>query len=265
MTDHPVRFVQISDIHHFGDLENSLLGVPTHKSFMALLDLLKKDTKQRDFILLTGDLSQDGSESSYLHVAEAIKQFTVPVYWVAGNHDNSEVMTHVYPRENINNLKHIILEHWHIILLDSHIHKHVEGHLDPVQLRFLQNCLDMYPEHHALVVFHHHPVSVGSAWLDKIGVNNPDDFWNRLSGHPKLKHILFGHVHQQVEGEKNGIKYFSTPATCIQFKKHSDQFALDELGPAYRWIELYPDGKLKTEVCRLNEYIGVFDNSAKGY
>jgi Icc protein len=265
MQDAPVRIIQISDIHHFADKDKSLLGVNTHDSFNALLAMFKKDPVRPNFLLLTGDLSQDGSEASYITVADMIKEFPVPAYWIPGNHDDSKMMAHVYPRETISNHKHIVLEHWHLILLDSHKPGYVEGYLDPLQLKFMQHCLELYPEHNAIIVFHHQPISVDCTWLDKLGVTNADELWAILKHYPSAHTILFGHVHQQYEGEKNGIKYYSVPSTCIQFKTKSDQFALEELPPAYRWIDLYPHGELKTGVCRAPSYVGVFDANAKGY
>lgn len=265
MKNQPLRFVQITDVHHFSDVNNTLLKVNTHDSFLAVAEMLKNDSKKPDFLLLTGDLSQDESEASYLHIADVINELPMPAYWIPGNHDDGKIMSSVYPRGNISNLKHIVLEHWHIILLDSQKPGAVEGYLDQVQLRFLQHCLDMYPEHQAMIVFHHSPVPVGCEWLDKIGLSNADQLWDILAHYPRVNTILFGHVHMQHEGEKNGIKYFSTPSTCIQFKTNSNQFALDNLPPAYRWFDLYPDGELKTGVCRLPAYVGEFDTSAKGY
>jgi Icc protein len=265
MMNAPLRIVQISDIHHFASKDKTLLGVNTHDSFCALLDLLKKESKQPDFILLTGDLSQDGSEISYIQVSDLIKSFPVPAYWVPGNHDDSNMMAHVFPRDTISNQKHIVLDKWHIILLDSHIQGRVEGHLSTSQLTFLQQCLESYPKHHAIIVFHHQPIPVGSAWLDKLGINNADALWDVLKQFQNVHTILFGHVHQQHEGKKNNINYFSLPSTCIQFKTNSEPFALEKLPPGYRWVDLYPNGELKTGVTRLADYVGFFDSDAKGY
>ena len=62
---------------------------------------------------------------------------------------------------------------------------------------------------------------------------------------------------------KKWYSVFSPPSTCIQFKRNSDEFALDFLPPGYRWINLYPDGRLETAVERYSAYVGVFDKNAK--
>jgi len=261
----PVRFIQISDTHLFTDDNRELLGVNTRQSFQAVIDLLHQKEKKMDFILLTGDLTQDYSPGAYISVADMLQSFNVPVYCVPGNHDDPKVMAQVYPRACVSMHKHIVLKNWHIILLNSHKHRSVEGYLDESQLTYLQYCLQAYPEHQALIVMHHHPINVGSAWLDKIGVMNASEFWQVLSQYPKVNSILFGHVHQIFEQIMNGVKCFSGPATCIQFMPRQDTFGIEYLPPGYRWIELHEDGSLDTGIERTDEYVGEFRKDAKGY
>lgn len=101
MDPKPVRIVQISDIHLYKDKNKELLGVKTHESFAAVLHLLKNATAVPDMVILTGDLSQDYSEQSYLIIADLIKEFHFPIYYIPGNHDDSNTMSRVYPRDNL--------------------------------------------------------------------------------------------------------------------------------------------------------------------
>ncbi len=265
MSDLPIRIVQISDIHLFGDKGGSLLGVKTQASFEAVLDLLKKDTNKPSLILITGDLSQDETETAYIRIADMISEFGIPVYCAPGNHDDSGVMKQIYPRKKMINDKHIILQNWDIIMLDSQKRGAVEGYLDASQLKYLKKCLEHDSKHHAIITLHHHPIQVGSAWLDNIGLKNADEFWKILKDYPRVNTILFGHVHQSVEHKKNDINCYAAPSTCIQFKKNNANFALDNVPPGYRWLDLYPDGRVKTGVHRVAHYIGEFHAHAKGY
>ncbi|MBV8802170.1 MAG: 3',5'-cyclic-AMP phosphodiesterase [Gammaproteobacteria bacterium] len=259
------RIVQMSDLHIFADKEKSLLGVETHKSLSAVIDLIKTDPVSPDIILLTGDLSQDNSEKSYLNIIDLFQELPAPVYCLPGNHDDIDIMTRFFPQRNISDLKNIVLDHWQIILLNSQKTGAVEGFLDELQLEFMQECLKKYPMHHAIIAFHHQPIMVGSAWLDNLGLKNADVFWDILKSFPQVKTILFGHVHQAFTGQKNGINIYSTPSTCIQFKPNVADFALDPLPPAYRWMDLKSNGELETGIIRCANYIGQFDENAKGY
>src|SRR5258706_263616 len=83
-------------------------------------------------------------------------------------------------------------------------------------LDLLEDCLKKYPAHHAIVAFHHQPLPVGATWLDMIGLQNADELWAILAQYPNSHTILFGHVHQEFQAEKNGIRCYSTPSTCVQ-------------------------------------------------
>lgn len=265
MPGNSLRIVLLTDTHLFENKEKILLGVRTQESYQAVLELIKADDVKPDLILHAGDLTQDASEASYIRLEDELSVFDVPIYCVPGNHDDCQVMQKVYPRGMLSVHKQLVHEGWQIILLDSHVHGKVHGHLGETELDFLEKALNEYPDHRAILVLHHQPVTVGSKWLDKIGLTNADEFWGLLSRYPQVCTILFGHVHQQFEGEKNNIKYYSTPSTCIQFKTKSPRFALDELAPGYRVIDLYSDGTLKTEVRRTAHYVGIFEPHAKGY
>ncbi len=264
MDEVPFRIVQMSDMHLFVDVEQALLGVKTQESFDAVVDFLKADQRP-DLIILSGDLSQDGSKAAYIRLADQLKEFPIPIYYVVGNHDDTRNLNSAYPLGSITHHCHIVLKNWHIILLNSQKPGAVEGFLDASQLTFLQHCLQMYPEHHAIVVCHHQPIPVGCEWLDRLGLTNAAELWAVLNQFSHVNTVLFGHVHQEHAGKKNGIQYYSPPSTCIQFKTNSAKFALEKLPPGYRWIDIFSDGTLKTGIRRVAEYVGGFDADAKGY
>ncbi len=259
------RIIQLSDTHLFADSEQSLLGVNTQQSFQAVIDLLQQDKNKIDFIIHTGDITQDYSEAAYIRLADKLKPFNVPIYCVPGNHDDPKVMAKIYPRDMISDRRHIVLKHWQIILLDSHKSGSVAGYLDSAQLNYLNHCLQAYPELHAIVTFHHHPMSVGSRWLDNIGLINANEFWQVIAHYPNVHTVLFGHVHQIFEKKVKGTQCYSAPSTCIQFKRKQDHFGLEKLPPGFRWLQLYEEGRLETGVKRVAEYVGQFDENTKGY
>lgn len=265
MAQSPLRVIQVSDIHLFTDPEKDLLGVKTLDSFKAVFDLVCQYKDETDIIILSGDLSQDGSRKSYEQVAAAFNQLNLPIYFVPGNHDNPTVLPRVFPSGMVSDSKHLIFKHWQLILLDSQIPGSVPGMLGPSQLRFLQTSLTMHPTLHAAVMFHHQPVPVGCKWLDNLGLQNTDELLKIMSRFHMARTIVFGHVHQEFDGDLNGIRCFSPPSTCIQFKRNSDKFALEKLPPGFRKITFHDNGEIETEVIRVAEYVGNFDPKATGY
>lgn len=265
MNDHPTRILQISDPHLMADVSKTLLGVNTQESLEAVLNLITQKPIPADLILLTGDLSQDAHEAAYRRLASMMERFHVPMYCIPGNHDHVGLMDSIFPLGGISTQRHVVLKSWQLIMLNSQKPGEVGGHLDASQLSHLVHCLEKFPEHEAVVVFHHHITPIGSAWLDNLGVDNPDDFWAIAKRFPKIRCVVTGHVHQASEHIVHGIPCYTVPSTCIQFKRHQDHFGIEKLPPGCRLITLYPNGFFETEVFRVSEYVGFFDENATGY
>lgn len=263
--DGVVELLQITDTHLFADKDTDLLGIATYHSCRAVVDAVHSDPMPRDAILATGDLSQDHSPESYAHFTQLMSELSPPVYWLPGNHDDAPVMQQMLDMAGISNAKHLLFDHWQLLLLDTQLCGKVHGELSAGQLAMLEQAISQYPQHHLLVAVHHQAVPVGCAWLDQHDLKNADAFKAVLARHQSSTAVLFGHVHQGFDEVHEGIRYLASPSTCIQFKPLSDEFALDTTAPGWRALSLYPDGRLSTQVWRLPPAAFVPDFSAKGY
>jgi Icc protein len=99
---------------------------------------------------------------------------------------------------------------------------------------------------------HHPPISVASAWLDRIMLQNADELAAVLESAPQVRGIFCGHVHQEFDGKLGAIPVFTTPATGIQFAPRTDALQFDKLPPGFRVIDLDGD-EFHTRVVRLPE------------
>lgn len=259
------KILQLTDMHLFGDPNLRLLGVNTDDTFNAVFDLARQICPNPDMLCLTGDISQDETVAAYKRIAEKISVYHCPKYWVPGNHDDTEFIEQVFPKFHIQLQKHMVLEHWQVIMLDSKKLNAVEGHMDEEQFELLEESLSGHPEHHALIFMHHHPVPVGSHWLDNLMLMNADKFWEAISVYNNVKVIVCGHVHQDFSIRYKNVPFYSTPSTCFQFKKNSTTFSVDDLMPGFRILELHEDGTFKTEVYRIENFELLIDGSLKGY
>ncbi|MFH7564416.1 3',5'-cyclic-AMP phosphodiesterase [Oceanimonas smirnovii] len=260
-----IELSQITDTHLFADTEGDLLGVPTWHSCRAVVNAMKEELAGCDAILATGDLSQDQSPASYRHFVSMMAELTPPVFWLPGNHDEAPVMQAELDGAGIHQAKHLLGEHWQVLLLDSQAQGETCGRLSEQQLVMVDEAVAAYPHHHLLVAVHHQAVPVGCAWLDQHNLRNADELAVRLNQHNATRVVLCGHVHQGFDEVQNGIRYLASPSTCIQFKPLSDDFALDHTAPGWRQLSLHPDGRLSTRVWRLPPDAFVPDFSARGY
>ena len=259
-----LRIVQVTDTHLFADPGGKLLGVPTCESMQAVLNQLHDFNFPSDAILVTGDLSQDGSEQSYRLLHEALSPFNQPVFWLPGNHDEPRNLARV-GRECDHLHKVIRSEHWQIIMLDSQVEGAVFGRLDEDELAFLDKTLADAPDHHTLICMHHHPIPMNSDWMDNIGLKNRHEFMQILSRHDNARGVIWGHVHQSCDGFVNGIRLMATPSTCIQFEPQTSDFSLDTAAPGFRWLELHPNGRIDTGIERLHHVSYEVDRTQTGY
>lgn len=266
MDNTPVKIVQISDTHLYSDPQKDLLGVNTDVSFHKVLSLVKKnELNNLNMILLTGDIAQDFSDNAYIRVAEALSTLQLPIYTIPGNHDDIAIMKRIYPHKTVSYQNQVLLKHWNLIFLNSHLSGTPAGYLEKNELDMMESSLEKNKNKHTMIVLHHQPISVGSKWLDNLGLRNADEFWKIVDCYPQIKLILYGHIHQQHETTRKGIPCLGTPSTCIQFMGKVDDFKLEDIPPGYRWLELYADGKFNSGIKRVPEYVGYYDADATGY
>ncbi|QGM81518.1 3',5'-cyclic-AMP phosphodiesterase [Otariodibacter oris] len=262
-----VRILQITDPHLFATPDGQLLGVPTVKSFQAVLDAIQKEAFDYEIILATGDLVQDHNREAYHRFGQMVKQLKKPLFWIEGNHDLQPQMSNalgIYAQ--IQPHRHILLSNnWQVVLLDSHVFGKPGGKLSKSQLAWLAETLKNNAERYTLVVLHHNILPTNSAWLDQHSLSNPEQLADVLSDFPNVKAILHGHIHQEVDKKWMDYRVLATPSTCIQFKPNCDKFTLDIKSPGWRELNLMPNGVIKTVVKRLEDACFLPNFSATGY
>ncbi len=260
------RILQITDSHLFAGKHETLLGVNTWDSFNAVLNAIAGQQQPIDLIVATGDLAQDHSAEAYQHFAHEIVRLPAPCVWLPGNHDFQPLMYKTFADAGIAAEKKVLAgEHWQILLLDSQVSGVPHGELSDYQLEWLEKQLAQEPQRHTLVLLHHHPLPSGCNWLDQHSLRNSSVFDQVLQKYPLAKHLLCGHIHQELDLQWQGRRVLTTPSTCVQFKPHCTTFTIDQEPPGWRWIELHSDGRLDTGVQRLATRQFSPDIDSEGY
>jgi Icc protein len=261
-----VRILQITDTHLFAGKHETLLGVNTWASFDAVLDVIAADRRHYDLIVATGDLAQDHSTEAYQHFAEGIARLPAPCVWLPGNHDFQPTMFSTLASSSIADQKQVLVgDHWQIVLLDSQVFGVPHGELSEYQLEWLEAALAAQPQRHTLVLLHHHPVPSGCSWLDQHSLRNPHMLDVVLQRYPQAKTLLCGHIHQELDLHWQGRRVLASPSTCVQFKPHCTNFTIDAESPGWRWLDLYDDGRIDTQVQRLKTRMFNPDLDSEGY
>jgi Icc protein len=242
-----IDFIQITDLH-IDDPPRALKDGrdTTENHLKQVLSNIPFD--EVEFVICTGDLVAKPSAAAYKRLVSLLKDVPQPIYCLPGNHDDLPLAIESTQGSNLHWNKTLIQAPWLIIFLDSHEPDTVHGRLGETELAFLEITLQQNPTLHTLICLHHHPVPISSEWLDQHIVRDQQSFFNVIDNYPQVRGIIWGHIHQAFEIQRNGKRLLGTPSTCTQFAPHSTHFTVDTRPPAYRSLSLYPDGKIATEL-----------------
>jgi 3',5'-cyclic-AMP phosphodiesterase len=260
-----ISVLQITDPHILAKPDGTLLGVNTAYYFKTVLKQAMQSSRNFDLCLLTGDLAQEPCRASYNYLLKTLQACNIPCLCLPGNHDDFDIMQAVLNTDSINCKKQYIHGNWQVVGVNSQIRGYEGGHLSANECSFLERCVQDNPHLSTLIAVHHHCLPTGSRWMDTMMINNAKEFLNLINRYPQIKAIVNGHIHQVMELDINAVKVLTTPSTCFQFRPDSENFSVDDASPGYRWLELYDDGRLISEIVRIPEKLEGLHKNNYGY
>lgn len=246
-----ILLIQITDSHLNAEPGGRLRGVQTWQSLQAVGTLAGPELARADAVLATGDLSHDGSPASYERLRALFAEWGPPALCLPGNHDDPEVMARSLHGGHIGLLANCTLGAWRIITLNTWVDGSEAGHLPAAELARLETDLAEHRRHHALICLHHHPVAVGSPWMDAIGLDNASELFAIVDRFTQTRALVWGHIHQEFDADRGRLRLLGSPSTCVQFRPHTESPESDSTLPGYRRLLLKADGVLETSVRRL--------------
>lgn len=217
--------LQISDTHI---LPSNLLmsnKLETSEPMARLVEHLK-DSKPRfeqlDGVIVTGDLSEDGSAESYARFKVLLAPLALPTFVIPGNHDKREALRNAFiedgyfPESGKLNW-HQKFGHVNVIGLDSLIEGEGSGALDDDTLDFLDKTLRQIGGEPILLAMHHPPFKTGIAFMDQIGIKSTTRLLKILELYEGEIRIICGHVHSTMISCVAGCIAISAPSSCSTF------------------------------------------------
>jgi len=246
-----LRVLHLTDPHLHHDRAARMGGMDTRQSWNAVLDAVAAQPRP-DLILLTGDIVHDQRAETYRGVMDDLSALGAPALLLPGNHDDAALFRAVVPAHGpVARPDLYRVGDWLVVLLDSTVLGAAHGHLCEERLTGLRRALALHPGCPTLVTLHHQPVPVGSAWLDRLGLDNAEALLAVIDTSPQVKALLWGHVHQDLDRCRGAVRLLATPSTCMQFRPNQDRPGFDDRAPGWRWLTLHPDGQIDTTVGRL--------------
>ena len=252
----PKHILQLSDMHLCSDPAERLFGVPTRDSFADVLSFVSSNPKSFDAIILTGDLSNDGTPESYEALRDLLGDLVDRCRIIPGNHDSRATIRQVFPDIVPDGDGPLTFSHavgsWRLIGLDSLEEGVSAGRIESQQLQWLEQQLSAHSDQPTILFMHHPPLSVNSLWLDRVSLQEPERFVQLVTAAPQVKIVCTGHIHHEFEAQIGGARFFSTPSTGLQFEPQKDVPGCHSIPPGFRLFEI--DGETcRTQVTRLPE------------
>jgi Icc protein len=245
----PLKLLQISDTHLHATTDSRMRGVNTYDTFKAVLESAMGDRRwPADAILVSGDIVQDESRAGYERFRDEMAPLNVPIFSLPGNHDDPKLMDEILSSPPFQFCGTARIGRWSLVLLNTFLTGEDAGGLGAQRLDALEHALQNHSSQHVLVCMHHHPLNMGSSWLDGVALRDSEKFLQLIDNAENVRAVLWGHVHQSSDRLRGPVRYMSAPSTCSQFLPGSDFFAVDSRPPGMRWLELYDDGRIDSTV-----------------
>ncbi len=246
-----MKILQISDTHIYDDASKKLGGVCTRDSLMAVLTTARNE-HQYDLVIVTGDLSMDGTVGSYKWLKKQLDNLKKPYRVLPGNHDDLINLRATFGLKKEPYPDLVQCQYWNILLLNTLKKGAVYGSLQEHQLRLLAGYLETGKTRKTAIFMHHPAVKIGSNWLDKINLKEGRKDFMELTSDYRVELVVSGHVHQESKSILNETCFLTTPSTCAQFKPSSYDFALDDSFPAFRLLDFTEKDSFCSSVIRVD-------------
>lgn len=252
----PMRIVQITDLHVLADDDAEICGVKPNRSLARVIDDINRLTPAAELVIASGDLTDAGSPQAYRRLAEILQELDCRVYVMAGNHDEVDVMRGELCSQNIRHQVSIDCGDWRLLLLNSKTPDASYGTIDADEFNRLETELNDH-DRPLLLAMHHTPLRLCASPACRM--QNADSLLACVRQHPRIKGIIAGHTHNDVEQTINQARIMTTPSTMVQVT-HNQQEAFtqnrefwhyhtpDISRHGYRVVDLQAEGHLSSEV-----------------
>ncbi|WP_127025785.1 metallophosphoesterase family protein [Rheinheimera mangrovi] len=208
------RLLQISDCHLLAEPDGWFYGVQPYRQLELLLSQLQ--TNQPDAVILTGDLTQDHSLASYQLIAQLFCDWSCPVFYLPGNHDDLALMQQAFVSAPFNAQTELSLGDWRLCLLNS-TGPTPAGYFGRARQQQLQQQLATYQPEAAVWLFCHHHISAMGSFIDEHIQLDAAALWQIISSDLRIKGLAHGHCHYAYAKQLQGLQLVGCPASSVQF------------------------------------------------
>ncbi len=212
---------QISDPHVVSEGALAYGRVDTRHMLQRCVRKILALPRLPDALVATGDLTDHGTVEEYELLAELLAPLSMPIYLVAGNHDDRRALQSVFSKQ-----AHLVGEDGFVqyavdgfdvrlVVLDTTVPGAPGGQLCERRLRWLDRTLTE-SDRPTIIAQHHPPFATGLSIMDRMGLADPHAEAAVVSRHGHVQCVISGHFHRTIQVRFAGTVASVCPSTAHQ-------------------------------------------------
>ncbi len=212
---------QISDPHIVREGTLAYGRVDTPRLLECCVQKILALPRRPDAVVATGDLAENGAAEEYGLLAELLAPLSMPLYLVAGNHDERGALRAAFPKHRHLHgddgfVQYVVDEFaLRLVVLDTVVPGKPGGTLCEKRLRWLERSLGE-SQRPTVVAQHHPPFPSGLTFMDRMSLANPADEAAVIARHRQVERIISGHHHRVAQARFAGTVASICPSTAHQ-------------------------------------------------
>ena len=232
-----LRVLHLSDTHLGG--QDALAGADEARLRLERVIARVLTVGRVDAVVVTGDLTDDGTLQATLNLAAALERFNACILAVPGNHDSKSSARTVFPGNRID------LGPWTILGLDTSKEGQSHGLIN--SLEFVEE-IDGLRDRFVLLAMHHPPVSPACGRAFRL--EGGEELLEVLKCRKHVRGILSGHLHLGFEIRlASGLVVLGAPSTLVGFDHSQDgSHVRNESTTGAREVLLHGDGTVSSRL-----------------
>lgn len=211
---------QITDCHLMRGGAPAYETIDTKSYLERAVETIAGLSLRPDALLVTGDLSEDGTPDSYALFREITGRLGLLTFVTPGNHDLREPLRAAFlgdgylPAEGPLDYS-VTLGPLRLLVLDTLVEGEVDGEIGPARLERFDAALRATGGAPTLVMLHHPPFRTGTK-MDEIALRDGDALGQVISRHGNVEIVLAGHFHRSLHRRWAGTQANICSSTAHQ-------------------------------------------------
>ena len=242
-----MKFVHVSDLH-LVEPGAKAWGLDHAERVDRCLDDIVKWHGDAAFCVITGDLADRGEPAAYAWLRERLARFPIKTFLLIGNHDDPKAFGEAFPDQPRDANGFFQSRHRTeagvFLFLDTYKGPTSEGRYCAARQAWLRGELERADGAPVWIFMHHPPFDVALPYMDRIKLDEAQEFGEIVAGHSNIRHLFFGHIHRAAFIHWQGIPCTSLPALSSQVPLVAESVnSLYSLEPAMYGVVFIEDDK----------------------